>query len=136
MPFSGEDAMKILARNRTRNSGIALASLFAFLFFVGSSPFALAAENWPTWPPKKETPAATESPNGKIKEGPAQEKAPAAPASSAPAAPAAKAAGAAGGKKAAAGISSGTLGWAAAIVGGGILIGVAAGGGGGSSSNH
>lgn len=130
--------MRILTRDRFRRSAFVLASLFAFLLSVGTAPLALAADKWPTWPPKKVAPAPTESPKGTITEEPVQEGAPAAPAP-APAAPAAEAAAKAGeaaGKSASAGISKGTLGWAAAIIGAGVLIGVAAGGGGGSTSNH
>lgn len=135
--------MRILTRDLFRRSAFVLASLFAFLLSVGTAPFALAAEKWPTWPPKKEAPAPAESPEGTITEEPVQEgvpaasaPAPAAPAPAAPAAEAAAKAGEAAGKSASAGISKGTLGWAAAIIGAGVLIGVAAGGGGGSTSNH
>lgn len=143
MPFVEEGTVNHLTRNRFRKSVVGLGSLFAFLLFVGTAPFALAADKWPTWPPKKEAPAPTESPKGTITEEPVKEGAPseakpaaAAPAPAAPAAEAAAKAGAAAGKSASAGISSGTLGWAAAIIGAGVLIGVAAGGGGGSTSNH
>jgi len=120
-----------LTRNRFRKSVVGLASLSAFLLFVGTTPFALAASDWPTWPPKKADQAPAESPKGTITEEPVEE--------GVPAAEAATKAGAAAGKSASAGISSGTLGWAAAIIGAGVLIGVAAsggGGGGGSTSNH
>lgn len=125
--------MTRMTRARFRTRAIGLASLFAFLLLVGSSPFALAASDWPTWPPKKTDQTTTESPAGTIGEESVKEGVPAA----APAAEAASKAGAAAGKSTFAGISSGTLGWAAAIVGAGVLIGVAAGsGGGGSTSNH
>lgn len=131
--------MNHLTRNRFRKSVVGLGSLFAFLLFVGTAPFAFAADTWPTWPPKKEAPVPTESPKGTITEQPVQGGAPSetkpAVAAPVPAASAAAAAGEAAGKSAAAGISKGTLGWIAAIVGAGVLIGVAAGGG-GSTSNH
>lgn len=136
--------MRVLTRNRLRKCVVGSVSFLAFLLFVGTAPFAFAAEGWPTWPPKKTIPAPAESPKGTITEEPVKEGAPseakpaaAAPAPAAPAAAAAAKAGAAAGKSASAGISSGTLGWAAAIIGAGVLIGVAAGGGGGgSTSNH
>lgn len=132
--------MKILTRNRGRMRLVGSASLVAFLLFVGAAPFAVAASDWPTWPPKKTVPPPATAPTEKITEQPVTEGAPA-PLSTPPAAPATGAAakaGAAAGKSASAGISSGTLGWAAAIIGAGVLIGVAAGGGGGggSTSNH
>lgn len=140
--------MRILTRNRTRKTAISLASLFAFLFFTVTAPAALAQSDWPTWPPKKPVPAPApaEPKKDTIAEEPVKEGAPAAvtppspaaatPAPATPAAEAAARAGAAAGKSTTAGVSSGTLGWAAAIIGAGVLIGVAAGGGGGSSSNH
>ncbi|GAB4369565.1 MAG: hypothetical protein Kow00128_15890 [Deltaproteobacteria bacterium] len=133
--------MGILTGNRGRRRLVGSTSLVVFLLFVGTAPFAVAAGDWPTWPPKKTVPPPATAPADKINEKPVTEGAPAVPAAevpppAAPAAGAAVKAGAAAGKSASAGISSGTLGWAAAIVGAGVLIGVAAGGGGGSTSNH
>ena len=128
--------MQALTRNRFRKNIVGLASLLSFLLFVGTAPLALAADDWPTWPPKRTTPAPEESPKGTISEEPVQGGVPASPAPT-PAADAAAKAGKTAGKSASAGISKGTMGWAAAIIGAGVLIGVAAGGGGGgSSSNH
>ena len=132
--------MRILTRNRSRKTAISLVSLFAFLSFTVTAPIALAQSDWPTWPPKKPVPAPApaEPKKDTIAEEPVKEGAPAAaaPAPATPAAEAAARAGAAAGKSTTAGISSGTLGWAAAIIGAGVLIGVAAGGGGSSTSGH
>ena len=132
--------MRILTRNRSRKTAISLVSLFAFLFFTVTAPIALAQSDWPTWPPKKPVPAPApaEPKKDTIAEEPVKEGAPAAaaPAPATPAAEAAARAGAAAGKSTTAGVSSGTLGWAAAIIGAGVLIGVAAGGGGSSTSGH
>jgi len=135
--FEKVGAMKKSPRYRLRNPVAGTASLFAFLLFVCSSPFAFAQSEWPTWPLKEKTPAPAESPKGKITEEPLEEGAPAEPPSATPETEAAAKAGEVSGKRAKAGISSGTLGWAAAIIGAGVVIGVAAGGGGGgSTSNH
>src|SRR3972149_3942348 len=137
--------MRILPRNRSRKTAISLVSLFPFLFFTVTAPMALAQSDWPTWPPKKPVPAPAPAEPMKetIAEEPVREGAPAAvvppapaAAAPAPATPAADGAGAAAGKSTTAGVSSGTLGWAAAIIGAGVLIGVAAGGGGSSTSGH
>lgn len=101
--------MRMRTRSRSRTTIAGWVSLLAFLLTVGTAPFALAANDWPTWPPKKEGPA---SPGGE----------------------AASTAGAADGQSTFAGISTGTLGWGAAFVGAAVLIGVAAGGSGGSSN--
>lgn len=113
--------MEVLARDRFRRSAIGLVTIVAFLF-VGTAPYALAASAWPTWPPKKEAPAA---------ETPAKPPVPGEPAKEEAAAEAGRTAG----KSAFAGISAGTIGWAALIVGAGVGIAVAVGGGGGGGGS-
>ncbi len=132
--------MKVPTRHLPGGCIAGSASLIAFLLFVCTAPFALAQSDWPTWPPKTES-APAKAPQRTITEEPVKEGVPASPAPEAPppatpSADAAARAGSAAGKRATAGVSSGTLGWAAAIIGAGVLIGVAAGGGGGSTSNH
>lgn len=87
-----------------------IASVSMLLFALGSAVPSIAQDEWETWPPKKGAPPPTE------------EEA------------AAAAAGEEAGKRTEKGISRGTLGWAAAIVGGVAVIGIAAGGGGGGTS--
>ena len=128
--------MRILTRSRFRKSVVGLVSLFAFLLFVGTAPFALAASDWPTWPPKKEAPALAETPKGTITEEPVKVGA-STETGTAPAAPmvdTAANAGKAAGKNASAGITSGTLGWIALGIGSLVLLGVAFSGS--STPNH
>jgi len=82
---------------------------------LGSVSRAVAADSWETWP-KKTTEAGVEPKPATSANGAAN-------------------AGDAAGKKAATGLSSGTIGWIA--VGAAAVIGIAiAAGGGGSTSNH
>jgi hypothetical protein len=86
-----------------------IASVSLLLFGLGAAAPSFAADEWETWPPTKSAPTAEEE--------------------------AAAKAGEEAGKKTTGGISKGTLGWGAAIVGGAVLIGVAAFSG-SSTSNH
>lgn len=108
---------------RFRKPFVAAATCAAFLSLQGPIGTARAAE-WPTWPRPRPAAPSPESP----KPAPA-------PDTARPGTDAAAKAGEAAGKKTAAGISAGTIGWAALITAGVVGIAVAVGGG-GSSSNH
>lgn len=100
----------------TVKSVVAILCAACFLTMsLGSVSHAVAADTWETWPKKTVEPGVDAKP--------------------APEADGAAKAGDAAGKKAATGLSSGTIGWIAA--GTAAVIGIAiAVGGGGSTSNH
>lgn len=102
----------------TMKSVVAMLCAVCFLTMsIGPVSRAVAADTWETWPKKTSEPGI-------------------APATSpAPGANGAATAGDAAGKKAATGLSSGTIGWIAAATAAVIGIAIAAGGG-GSTSNH
>ena len=103
----------------TVKSVVAILCAACFLTMsLGSVSRAVAAEPWETWPKKTTEPGVETKP--------------------APETDGAAKAGDAAGKKAATGLSSGTIGWiavgVAAVIGIGIAVG--GGGGGGTTSNH
>ena len=104
---------------RIRSSVKSVIAIFCAVCFLtmslGSVSRAVAADTWDTWP-KKTTEPGVEAKPGTDANGAAK-------------------AGDEGGKKAAAGISSGTIGWIAAGTAAVIGIAIAAGGGGGGGSS-
>lgn len=111
--------------NRSRSVARSIVAILCAVCFLtmslGIVSSAAAAEDWPVWPKKSAEPGVEPKP---------------APApATAPEVTGAAKAGDEGGKRAAAGLSSGTIGWIAVGAAAVIAIGVAAGGG-GSSSNH
>lgn len=108
-------------KHRSRAVGRSVVAILCAVCFltmsIGTVSRAIAAEEWPVWPPKSAEPGIEPKP------APAPETTGAAKA------------GDEGGKKAAEGLSAGTIGWIAAGVAGVIAIGVAVGGGGGGGSS-
>jgi len=111
-------AMRGTRHRSTLKSVVAILCAACFLTMsLGSVSRAVAADTFETWPKKTTEPGVAPAPapapgtNGAAKEGDNA------------------------GKKAAAGLSSGTIGWIAAGTAAVIGIGIAAGGG-GSTSNH
>lgn len=107
--------------NRSRSapkSAIAICCAVCLLTMsLGTFSSAVAAEEWPVWPPKA------------AEHGVEHKPAPA------PETTGAAKAGDEGGKKAAEGLSAGTIGWIAVGAAAIIAIGVAVGGGGGGGSS-
>ena len=113
--------------NRSRSVARSIVAVLCAVCFLtmglGTVSRAVAAEDWPVWPKKSAEPGVEPKP------APAPAPAPA------PEFTGAAKAGDEGGKKAAAGLSSGTYGWLAAGGAAIIAIAVAAGGGGGGGSS-
>jgi hypothetical protein len=109
-----------MSRNRPGSAWKSVVAILCAACFLtmslGSVSRAVAADTFETWPKKKVEPGMEPEPTT---EGAAQ-------------------AGDAAGKKAATGLSAGTIGWIAVGVAAAIGIGVAAGGGGGggTTTNH